>query len=306
MDCFVVGTGRCGTHLLRDMLNLHPIVYIPRETHWIPTMYTAFGLTPQPWDSYTDVVDRTYHATGIRTIDNILAEFSFHRHELYSRLAEQFLDSQSVDVVTANTAIYCYLAAQKARTYCGDKTPDYGFYMSMLQQLWTCSRFIHLVRDGRDVAASMSRHRGFQRMVALNVNNWCPVSFNRYYRIGYCRSRILSASRRLATWGRPTPESSRVHPYLNLWESRISRIADEATRLRPGSYIELKYEDLVTHTSTALEQVCAFTRLPVDGRWIAASAQLVKSSTSHARHSVQNYTALSDRVRSALTKFGYS
>lgn len=113
MDCFVVGTGRCGTHLLRDMLNLHPIVYIPRETHWIPTMYTAFGLTPQPWNSYTNVVDRTYHATGIRTIDNILAEFAFHRRELYARLAEQFRDSQSVDLVTANTAIYRYLAAQK-------------------------------------------------------------------------------------------------------------------------------------------------------------------------------------------------
>ena len=53
----------------------------------------------------------------------------------------------------------------------------------------------------------------------------------------------------------------------------------------------------MTHTSTALEQVCAFTRLPVDGRWIAASAQLVKSSASHAKHSVQNYTALSDRVQ---------
>src|SRR5437899_1393912 len=39
---FIVGTGRCGTTLLRMMLDAHPDLAIPPETHFIPALAHAF------------------------------------------------------------------------------------------------------------------------------------------------------------------------------------------------------------------------------------------------------------------------
>src|SRR5437870_13279949 len=39
---FIVGTGRCGTTLLRMMLDAHPDLAIPPETHFIPALARAF------------------------------------------------------------------------------------------------------------------------------------------------------------------------------------------------------------------------------------------------------------------------
>ena len=43
MKFCVVGTGRCGTRLLRSMLNTHPELFVFNETHWLVNLYDAFG-----------------------------------------------------------------------------------------------------------------------------------------------------------------------------------------------------------------------------------------------------------------------
>ena len=46
---FVCGVTRSGTTLLRLMLDAHPDVAIPGETHWVPKLIKAFAQpTPQP------------------------------------------------------------------------------------------------------------------------------------------------------------------------------------------------------------------------------------------------------------------
>ena len=42
---FVCGVTRSGTTLLRLMLDSHPDVAIPGETHWVPKLIKAFSLT---------------------------------------------------------------------------------------------------------------------------------------------------------------------------------------------------------------------------------------------------------------------
>jgi hypothetical protein len=235
-------------------------------------------------------------------------EFGFSRHDLYGRLRKSFGErSDSLDLVSVNSAIYRHLAEQKGKHYCGDKTPDYGFYMVMLQHLWPGSRFVHLVRDGRDAAMSMSRHRGFQRMVSLGVNNWCPVAFNEYYRIGSSRQRIRSATRRVWTVFNRQARTAQLTAYLELWESRIRRIADEATRLREGTYIEVKYEDLVQDVKGALSRLCAFAGLPCEDEWMTVATTMINSSP-HSRTAMRRLEGLvvPRRCRSTLERFGYA
>mgnify|MGYP006449510867 CR=1 FL=1 len=42
---FIVGTGRCGTQMLRNILNVWPDVVILPETHFIIKLYDKYKLT---------------------------------------------------------------------------------------------------------------------------------------------------------------------------------------------------------------------------------------------------------------------
>jgi hypothetical protein len=266
MRFFVVGTGRCGSRLLRDILNLHQSIYVPTESHWIPVMHEFHGSTSNPFEAYVDIIERTCFVEGTRTIDVMLEDVGCTKDAFYEAVRERLGDPACVDVVAVNEAIYRFLAELKRKPMFGDKTPDYGFYMSLLQRLWPRSRFIHMVRDGRDVARSMSRHPGFRRMVSLGVNNWCPISFNGYYRIGEVVEPRASVSR-----------GESLEAYTHLWESRLRRIRDEAKRLRQGTYLEAAYEDLLADPKQQISQLAAFLEIPMTRGWLVAAADIVRS-----------------------------
>jgi hypothetical protein len=40
---FIIGSGRSGTGLFRDLLRSHPRLSFPPESHFIPDFYPAFG-----------------------------------------------------------------------------------------------------------------------------------------------------------------------------------------------------------------------------------------------------------------------
>ena len=60
----IVGTGRCGTTLLRNILSEHPTVAVFNETHWIPKLYEFFGTGTGPVADMIDIVRRTTFANG--------------------------------------------------------------------------------------------------------------------------------------------------------------------------------------------------------------------------------------------------
>ena len=55
---------------------------------------------------------------------------------------------------TAITAVYRAYARRQGKARWGDKTPRYVEHIPEISRLWPDARFIHLIRDGRDVALS--------------------------------------------------------------------------------------------------------------------------------------------------------
>lgn len=139
------------------------------------------------------------------------------------------------------------------RSILGDKTPDYGYYMVLLQRLWPEARFIHVVRNGVDTARSMARHRGSQLMVSAGYDNWCALSYDHLYR-RYRRRRLPLAA------------------YVASWRRRLDRIREEAAAL-PGAYREVRYEDLVDDPAATLGDVAEFLGLGDEASWIGAAAR---------------------------------
>ncbi len=142
---FVVGVNRSGTTLLRMMLDAHPELAMPPETHFIPALNKDMKAAKK--------------AGNRMDADEVVAYLSAHRRwgdfgldpdALRARLAEQ----GQLHPKKVLRTFYGLYAEMQGKSRYGDKTPGYVKQMGMIQRSLPEARFIHLIRDGRDVALS--------------------------------------------------------------------------------------------------------------------------------------------------------
>jgi hypothetical protein len=137
---FVVGVNRSGTTLLRLMLDAHPQLAIPPETHFIPELVKGCQEGAGP--------DETLEfLTAFRR----WPDFRLDADELGRRW-------RALDPFTAADALrafYGLYAEQAGKPRWGDKTPRYTRKISLIHRVLPEARFVHLIRDGRDVALSL-------------------------------------------------------------------------------------------------------------------------------------------------------
>jgi Sulfotransferase family len=122
---FVVGCSRSGTTLLRAMLDAHPLLAVPPESH--------FALAP-----------------NLRSLRGAL------RRERWFALWEiEAPDLRGLGVADAIRALFAAYAAKQGKPRYADKTPHYVSHLPLLAERFDEARFVHVVRDGRDVALSL-------------------------------------------------------------------------------------------------------------------------------------------------------
>lgn len=132
---FIVGVARSGTTLLRLMIDSHPLIAIPPETHFIPAIDPKADA-----EAFLSVV-----LSSSRWADFRVDEEMFRR------------DVSSLPRFTASAGLrifYRQYAERFQKTRWGDKTPPYAVHIDKIASLLPEARFIHLIRDGRDSALS--------------------------------------------------------------------------------------------------------------------------------------------------------
>ena len=149
---FIVGSGRCGTTLLRAMLQAHPDVHIPPETY-------VLGNVVRDWRRYSRL---PWNAV----LRLVLGQFVFHPHwEAFQLTLEPLFRELNVrpssgrNLAAVLDAVYTAHARQckPAASRWGDKTPANTFVLPDLNAVFPDLRVIHLLRDGRDVVGSFVR-----------------------------------------------------------------------------------------------------------------------------------------------------
>jgi hypothetical protein len=141
---FIVGCGRSGTTMLRLMLDSHPQLAIPGESHLIPAIWRCRGRYQT-----NDGLDVPRLAGDIFRSPHV-GLWGLSEPVVRRRLS--LLSQPSIaDVIQA---FYLAYADQYGKTRWGDKTPMYVMAIPMLASIFPTARFIHIIRDGRDVALS--------------------------------------------------------------------------------------------------------------------------------------------------------
>ena len=144
---FVVGCGRSGTTLLRLMLDAHPDLAIPPESHFL----SRFGRSIDRYAAPDGGVDPQTLAGDILRTKNFAA-WGVPEVDVRSRVRSLPRPASFGDVVDA---VYTAYAEPRGASRWGDKTPRYVLDIPLFDWLFPGSRFVHIVRDGRDVSMSL-------------------------------------------------------------------------------------------------------------------------------------------------------
>lgn len=162
---FVVGMNGSGTTMMLDHLSHHPELFGFRlETYILPYYLHNQG-------RYGDLsADGNYLALW----NDMRAEYAFRRanagrpFELPPDWAEMPRHAAAVfDRIMLNFAY-----RENKMRWC-EKTPTYALHMTTLAEAFPGSRFIHMIRDGRDCA--VSNHRRWGRHPGNTIYRWKQV-----------------------------------------------------------------------------------------------------------------------------------
>ena len=216
---FIVGCPRSGTTLLHRLADAHPQLAIVHETLWIPGFYERrVGLTPEG-----DVTPA------------LLPRLVEHRRFKHLEIGPGELDgmlagSGRMPYPRFVSALLDRYGAARAKPLVGDKSPGYVRNMPVLHELFPKARFVHLIRDGRDVC--------------LSAVNWRKAD------------RVFG---RFATWPQEPITTAA------LWWERSVRLGREAGRaLGDRLYTEVRYEDIVADPEGQCRRLCEFLELEFD------------------------------------------
>ncbi len=283
---FIVGTGRSGTTLFFQLLSYHPqFAWFSNYTHYYPRLHwlamlsrvhdlpfadrivrKQWRLTPKPTETY-------------RVLDDVTDSlFTAPRPLASSDATEQIRDR-------FGCAVADYLRFQgKPRFVC--KHTGFG-RIRFLDAIFPDALFIHVSRDGRAVANSLSQ-----------VDWWTGMDFWRWGEMKpeYLREYRDSGEERIVLAG-------------ITWKTLMDAIEAECGELPESRLLRVRYGDLIADTRGIIDEALRFCDLPWDERLERHLAgQRVSSMDSKWRRdlSPRQRTLLESSIGTHLEWYGFA
>ena len=141
---FILGNPRSGTSLLRIVLNAHPNIIAPPESGFLQWWFNSYKeWPPEDIEAFAgDIHSSKKFETWNISIDELVASLETNAPNSYGE---------------ACALIYLHYARSIGKSQIKaiiDKNNYYIHHIPEIRKIWPDANFIHLVRDGRDVACS--------------------------------------------------------------------------------------------------------------------------------------------------------
>lgn len=244
---FIVGVARSGTTLLRLMLDAHPEVAIPPETHFL---HQALELEAASEDGLREGFAAV--VTGSFTWGDFGLDPAAFRRAL-----------AAVRPFTLGAGVRCFYRAYAARhgkARWGDKTPTYTTLVTALLRHLPEARVLHLLRDGRAVAASRRPMAfGPGPSVRAQARDWAEkvraaraagAGSGRYLEVRYeCLVTEPEATLREVCRFLDLPYDTRMLAYHRRAQERLAEFRD--WRSPEGEVLSRREERMALHGNTA-------------------------------------------------------
>ena len=146
---FILGNPRSGTSLFRVMLNHHPEILVPPESGYIQWWYSKYRNVTQ-----TQLNDKLFRKNLIEDILSSKKIETWHIQKEQLEYCFNKLEPTNYSEVCQAVAICYSKSINKTPKILGDKNNYYINHLSELIDIFPEAKYIHIVRDGRDVACS--------------------------------------------------------------------------------------------------------------------------------------------------------
>lgn len=221
---FLVGCPRSGTSILGQILSADPSIRYLYEPRYI-------------WSNLDPHLDIWNYKYPIREGVLVWDETDYDAR-VARKLARWFAAEQMI--------------TRKDRLV--EKTPENTFRMLWLSSLFPDARFIHIIRNGVDVALSL------QKALA----RWFPQGYwetSRHY--GIFRDYAASHPDLCERLGFITEGMDNYPRGLLVWACSILAGKEMGSKLGSEKYIEIRYEALIQDAKMVLDQIYGFTQTSV-------------------------------------------
>ncbi|MCB0283070.1 MAG: sulfotransferase [Calditrichae bacterium] len=212
---FIIGNPRSGTTLLRLMLTSHPEIMIPPECGFAMWFYDKYKKHDFSNDSEIKLSAFLDDLVTAKKIEH----WRIDRNKLFRFLGE--CKPQTYAEVVAYVYIFYGKSISKEFSIWGDKNNFYLKYVDQIKELFPGAYFIHIVRDGRDIACS------YRKIMKQKIDSDYAPKF---------------------------PDN--IKDIADDWTNNLKAIYDSFKRINFDNVLELRYEDLVLNPEETLKKVC--------------------------------------------------
>lgn len=334
LPTFVVGTGRCGSTMLSNMFREHPSIlsiseFFPfavdiggriRETFPIDKidgkgLWEIIGKT-KPRASlmvkhdvaFSELIypfkssrARFSGETGIPMLLNATLPHITEEHDrLFDEIEKEVIDLPPASIGEHYINLFNLLQKKFNKKVWIERSGGIFVLSELIFATFADARFIHIVRDGRNTALSMSHHLGFRMFLLgdiltkyLGVDPYesqdrsnidrLPLKFHKFLPENFDRQAFLDYQFPLSVWG-------------ELWSQQIIDGLNHLSKVPQDRLLTIVYEDILANPQAVLHELMAFLGAEfIDSNWIEKASATIRQP----RSSWQN---LPDRDRIKLTK----
>lgn len=218
---FIIGNPRSGTTLIRLILTSHPEILIPPECGfviWLKEKYADWSLCKNNNDYMVSMfLDDLF---SCKKFDTWLLDRAYINSQIVAKQPTDFADLCSIVYEAYG------LSVGREFTVWGDKNNFYINHINEILALYRDARFLHIVRDGRDVACS-------------------------------CREVMAGKSN--------SPYRPKLHTDISdlalEWSTNVMKVDLVMKSLPSAQTMTIKYEDLVVDPQGILQRVCKWLDL---------------------------------------------
>lgn len=313
---FIVGSGRCGSTMLSNLLNAHPDILSLSEffvnvtdlgAH-IPQTFTApdmdgaafwqkiAAIMPRKSLMYTEdikLAENLYpykdsnalysQKTGVPAILQMTLPHLTEQHDaLFNKLGD-FIQQQPLNSLRWHyDNLFAWLANGFDCSVWVERSGGINVAIEPFCSLYPDARYIHLLRDGRNTAMSMAKHTAFRLfMLAETMTKYLGVDPF----ISDDRTQIEQLPEQLRCF---LPECFDAEAFERfrfplqtlggLWSQMMALGSETLSTLPPENVLTLSYEAFCQQPEAHLKQVTDFLGVSATAQWLQETAQNVKSS----------------------------
>lgn len=316
---FVVGTGRCGSTMLSNMLREHPgVLSLSEFFAWMVDAGARLQetFTPEPMDGsgfwdliaginpvsafayrhdapcdeqlypYQSATARFSSATGVPAIlITTLPHLAEDHDALFDVLEQEVRTWPSASAGAHYRHLFDWLTARFGKTLWVERSGAALHMLPYYLATFPEARFIHLARDGRDAAISMQGHLGMRLYFLMS-------SIGEHLGVDPLQSSDRTHVDRVPEALRPfLPETFDVEAFRAMrmplsvcgqyWSFQVETGLDALEAVPGDRLLTVRYEDLLAEPKAQLDAIAAFLGADfVDQAWSAHCAATVRKPRS--------------------------